>query len=149
MQNCHIKIVDNTVATLYNITMEDNLCPVAVNMFYCCGARDVASYFIQEALPVDAATPAIKNIRISDVRASGCRAAAGFIVGLPESPVENISFQRCEFATNEHSGVSPDESEMYLGLPQITEKSIRLLNIKNPEFNDVRVHGPAEAFMYR
>jgi hypothetical protein len=89
------------------------------------------------------------NIRIEDVRASGCRASAGFIAGLPESPVENISLERCEFSTDEQSGVSPGESEMFLGLPQINEKSIRLLNVKNAEFNEVYVRGPAEAFVYR
>jgi hypothetical protein len=38
---------------------------------------------------------------------------------------------------------------MFLGLPQITEKGIRLLNVKNVEFSEVNVSGPAEAFIYR
>jgi len=132
-----------------NLTMENNLCPLAINMFYRPGAVLTDGYFSQNALPVNAATPSIKNIRISDIRASGCRASAGFIAGLPESPVENVIINRCEFSTDEHSGVSPDESDMFLGIPAITEKSIRLLNVKNIEFNEVNVLGPAEAFIYR
>ena len=98
---------------------------------------------------MNAATPSIKNILISDIQASGCRASAGFIAGLPESPVENIRLNRCDFSTDEHSGVSPDESDMFLGLPQITERCIRLLNVKDAEFNEVQVRGPAETFIYR
>ena len=131
------------------LTMENNLCPLAINMFYRCGAEHIDSYFIPQALPLDAATPSIKNIRIADIKATGCRASAGFIAGLPESPVENISVMRCEFSTDEHSGVSPDESDMFLGLPKISEKSIRLLYVKNVEFSEVNVSGPAEAFVYK
>ncbi|MDR2702214.1 MAG: glycoside hydrolase family 28 protein [Spirochaetaceae bacterium] len=131
------------------LTMENNLCPLAINMFYRPGAALTDGYFSQNALPVNAATPSIKNIHISDIRASGCRASAGFIAGLPESPVENVSIDRCEISTDELSGVSPDESDMFLGIPAITEKSIRLLNVKNIQFNEVNVRGPAEAFIYR
>jgi polygalacturonase len=132
-----------------NLTMENNLCPLAINMFYRPGATLADGYFSQDALPVNATTPSIKNIRISGIRASGCRASAGFIAGLPESPVENVSINRCEISTDEQSGVSPDESDMFLGIPAITEKGIRLLNVKNIQFSDVNVHGPAEAFIYR
>jgi len=131
------------------LTMENNLCPLAINMFYRCGAEHSDIYFSTEALPVDATTPAIRNVRISDIKATGCRASAGFITGLPESPVENISVTRCEFSTDEHSGVSPDESDMFLGLPQISEKGIRLLYVKNVKFTEVNVSGPAEGFIYR
>ena len=131
-----------------DLTMEDNLCPLSINMFYRCGANGKDQYFSQKTLPVEEDTPSIKNIRISGLRATGCRASAGFIVGLPESPIENISVNRCEFTTDEQSGVSPDESDMFLGIPKITEKSIRLLNVKNQIFDNVCVHGPRQAFVY-
>ena len=130
------------------LVMENNLCPVAINMFYRCGAALADGFFSQEALPVNEATPSIKNIIITNIRASGCRASAGFIAGLPESPVENLYLRNCDFSTDEQSGVSPDESEMFLGIPQTAEKSIRLLNIKNIECREINVHGPANAFIY-
>jgi len=129
--------------------MENNLCPFAINMFYRCGADSCGFYFSQDAMPFNAATPSIKNIRIMNIRAFGCRASAGFIAGLPESPVENILIQNSEFTTDENSGISPEESEMYLGIPLVTEKSIRLLNVKNTIFDEVQVKGPAEPFIYR
>ena len=132
-----------------NLIMENNLCPLAINMFYRCGANSTDIYFKQEALPVDEATPSIKNINITNIKARGCRACAGFIAGLPESPVENLTINHCEFSVDENGFSSPDEADMFFGIPSIKEKGIRLLNIKNAAFNEVHVKGTAEAFIYK
>jgi polygalacturonase len=132
-----------------NLSMENNLCPLSINMYYRCGANIEDGFFSREALPISPGTPLIKNISVSDITATGCRASAGFIAGLPESPVERISLERCLFSVDGQSGVSPQESDMFLGLPPVEEKSIRLLNIKDAEFKEVQVTGPAETFIYR
>jgi hypothetical protein len=129
--------------------MENNLCPISINMYYRCGAEHEAAYFSLDPQPVSAQTPSIKNIAVSGVRAAGCRASAGFVAGLPEAPVENLVIRDCEFSTDEASGVSPGESDMFLGIPPVTEKSFRLLNVKDPDLRNVAVRGPAEAFIYR
>jgi polygalacturonase len=131
-----------------NLTMENNLCPLSINMYYRCGAEDAAGVFSLEALPVGPATPSIKNIEISRVHAAGCRASAGFIAGLPESPIENLTISSSDFATDETSPASPEESDMFLGLPRVDAKSFRLLNVKNPVFSGVSIKGPAESFIY-
>jgi polygalacturonase len=130
------------------LTMENNLCPLSINMYYRCGAEHEAACFSLDPLPLTPQTPSIKNITVSGIRASGCRASAGFAAGLPESPVENLRLRDCEFSTDEASGVSPDESDMFLGIPPVKEKSFRLLNVKDPELRDVTVRGPKEAFIY-
>jgi polygalacturonase len=132
-----------------NLVMENNLCPLAINMFYRPGAALSDGIFSLESQPVTAATPAIKNISISNIRAAGCRASAGFIAGLPESPIENLSISDCDFSTDENSPVNPDESDMFLGLPPVQEKSFRILNAKEPSFSGVTIRGPKEAFIYR
>jgi polygalacturonase len=132
-----------------NLTMENNLCPLAINMYYRCGAEEADDSFSLEAMPVTDATPSVRDIRITGIRADGCRASAGFIVGLPESPVENISLKNCAFSTDEASGVSPDESDMFLALPRVTGKGIRLLHAKGAEFDNVTVTGPEETCIYR
>ncbi|GHU87164.1 polygalacturonase [Spirochaetia bacterium] len=132
-----------------NLIMENNLCPLAINMFYRCGAELADGFFSLENQPVTATTPAIKNISISNIRASGCKASAGFIAGLPESPIENLSINNCNFSTDESSPVNPDESDMFLGLPPVQEKSFRILNAKEPDFSGVTIRGPREAFIYR
>ena len=131
-----------------NLTMENNLCPLAINMFYRCGASLEDGFFTQDVLPVNEATPSIKNIRVSNIRATGCRASAAFIAGLPEAPVESLQIENCEFTTDENSGVSTNESDMFLGIPEVKQKSIRLINVKYPVFEDIKVIGPKEAVIY-
>ena len=130
------------------LAMENNLCPVAINMFYKCGASPSDSYFVQEALPVELTTPRIRNVRIRDLRATGCRASAGFIAGLPEAPVEDLDISRCEFSVDELSQASPAESDMFFGIPETEGRGIRLLNVRNPKFGEVLVSGTAEAFVF-
>lgn len=135
--------------TFRNLTMENNLCPLAINMYYRCGADPESGLFSLNPLPIETATPSIKNIEISHIHATGCRASAGFIAGLPEAPIENLSISSSDFATDETSPISPEESDMFLGLPPAGAKSFRLLNVKNPVFSGVSVRGPAESFIYR
>jgi polygalacturonase len=134
--------------SFHNLTMENNLCPVAINMFYRCGAKLSDGFFGLESSEVGPTTPSIRNITITSIHASGCRASAGFIAGLPESPIENLSIRGCEFTTDETSPASPDESDMFLGLPPVRGKGFRLLNVKEPDFSGITIHGPAEAFIY-
>jgi polygalacturonase len=131
------------------LEMEGNLCPIAINMYYRCGADpDDERLFSRLPEPFGPETPVIRNIRVSGIRARGCRASAGFIAGLPESPVENLTIEDSVFSTDEQSGIEPDESELYLGIPAVDTKSFRILNAKNIRFRDVRVQGPVEPFLY-
>ncbi|MHB9294101.1 Glycosyl hydrolases family 28 [Hollandina sp. SP2] len=132
-----------------NLTMENNLCPLAINMYYRCGTDLASGLFSLKPEPVGPGTPSIKNICISGIQARGCRASAGFIAGLPESPVKHLYISDSDLCTDEMSGVSPDESDMFLGLPPVNEKSFRLLHVEDMQFTDVRVRGPQEAFIYR
>jgi polygalacturonase len=119
------------------LTMENNLCPLVINMFYRCGAALSDGWFTLEPLPVIYTTPSIKNIIIEDIKATGCRASAGFIAGLPESPVRNLSISDSEFITDENDPAHPDESDMFLGLPEVKTKSFRVLNAYEPVFSNV------------
>lgn len=132
-----------------NLTMENNLCPLSINMYYRCGAAISSGLFSRDPLPVGPTTPSIKNIDISHINATGCRASAGFIAGLPEAPIENLRISNSDFATDENSAVDPEESDMFLGLPRVETKSFRILHVKNPAFNNVSVRGPTAPFIYR
>lgn len=134
---------------LRNLRMEGNLCPIALNMFYKCGVQDRNSpLFSLEGQPVTPETPCIRDVRISGVRASGCRASAGFVAGLPEMPVENLEISSCRFSTDEDSPASPMESDMFYGLPEVSGKGFRVLNAPGAVFRDVVIEGPAEPFVY-
>jgi polygalacturonase len=132
-----------------NLIMENNLCPLAINMFYRCGASLADGFFSPNALQINDATPTIKNITVSGIRATGCKASAGFIAGIPEAPIENLVINDSEFSTDEKSQMSPMDSDMFLGLPEVREKSFRVLNAINARFEKVTVTGPATGFIYR
>jgi polygalacturonase len=131
-----------------NLTMTNNTCPLSINMYYRCGADPDCGCFTMDTLPVDEFTPSIKNISIENIHAHGCKASAGFMVGLPEAPIENLSLRDSSFSTDEESAVTPDNSDMYTGLPFVDVKSIRILNVKNLKHSGVTVKGPKEAFIY-
>ncbi len=135
---------------LKNLRMKNNLCPIALNMYYKCGITDTSSpLFSLEKQPITAETPRIHDVKISDCEATGCKASAGFIAGLPEMPIDNLSISDCHFTTDESSAESPMNSDMFFGLPEVTEKSFRILNAPGATFQNVKIEGPKEPFIYR
>lgn len=75
-----------------NIMMTNVFAPITVNGYYQCGGTspDDMELFSLEKLPVSEDTPVMKNIIISNVRATKATASAGYIYGIPESPVEGL-----------------------------------------------------------
>ncbi len=135
--------------TLKNLTMKNNLCPFALNMYYKCGEKDPCSpLFSLDKQPVTEETPRIHDVKIIGCTATDCRGSAGFIVGLPESPIENLLIKDCTFSTDETSDASPMESDMFYGLPEVRVKSFRVRNAPGAKFENVKIEGPKETFIY-
>ena len=133
---------------LRKLKMTDNLCPIAINMFYKCGVNDPASpLFSLEKQSVTAETPRIHDVLIEDCSAVGCKASAGFIAGLPESPVEHLVIKNCTFATDESSERKPAESDMFYGIPEVSAKSFRMINAPNAQFDGTIIEGPDSPFL--
>lgn len=130
-----------------NIYMEDVFCPLAINSFYKYGV-DLNDPFmnLQEPIPITEKTPKIEQISISHITAKRCRAAAGFIYGLPEMPIEDLSLSHStiEMTTDpEEQGGEPD---------MVKEEIIRAgagmfcKYVKGMEIHNVRIEtrqGPA------
>ena len=134
---------------LRNLVMNDTLCPIAMNMYYKCGITDVnAPEFSLEKQEITSETPRIHNVKIVGCKGTGCKASAGFIVGLPERPIENLEIRDCHFTTDESSDCSPMESDMFYGLPEVSVKSFRVRNAPGAKFENVTIEGPKETFIY-
>ncbi len=112
-----------------NIKMQDNLCPVTINMYYRCGSENEQDFSVKK-LPVSSTTPSLSHITIRNCTATGSRSSAGFIVGLPEEPITNLRIENCSFGVATENLESVDDSEMTQGLPVITERGIRLRNVQ-------------------
>lgn len=124
----------------FRIRMVNNLCPFVVNMFYRCGSTD-PSLFSLEKRAVSDETPSLKDVVISDCVATGSKASAAMIVGLPEKPVENLAIRNCRFSVDSDSTCSVNDSDMYLGLPSPEGRGIRLRYVKNLSLDNVTVDG--------
>ncbi|MBE6349572.1 MAG: glycoside hydrolase family 28 protein [Spirochaetaceae bacterium] len=131
-----------------NLVMKNNLCPFAMNMFYKCGAQPDEPMFSLDKLPINEATPQIHDIVISNVEATGCKSSAGFMAGLPECPITNLTIENSFFTTDENSDASPSLSEMFYSIPDTDKKSFRILFAEKPILNNVTIEGPAETFIY-
>lgn len=109
------------------IRMKDNLCPFVVNMYYRCGTNDM-SLFSLDSLPVNSGTPRMYNVAIEDCHAEGSRSSCGMIVGLPESPIENLVIRNSSFVISPNADKPINESDMYLGLPDPPSRGFRIRN---------------------
>lgn len=111
-----------------DIRMQNNLCPLTLNMYYRCGSENDADFSL-EKLPLTPTTPSLSNITISNCVATGSRSSAGFIVGLPEAPITDLRIENCSFGVAS-TGFEPiEDSEMTQGLPEISDRGIRLRNV--------------------
>ncbi|MDR3128016.1 MAG: glycoside hydrolase family 28 protein [Bifidobacteriaceae bacterium] len=79
---------------LVNLKMNKNLCPIVLGMYFQPGANlqdpNNRWLFIEKPQIKNAMTPQITNITITNVEAKNCLSQAGYIVGLPESPIKNV-----------------------------------------------------------
>jgi polygalacturonase len=76
-----------------NIVMEKVLCPFVLNLFYSGdGNWESEALFDEERYPVGKNTPCFQRIHFSHITAREVELAAGFIKGLPEMPVKNVTF---------------------------------------------------------
>ena len=87
-----------------DIRMEDVKMPLVVNCMYYCDP-DGHSAWVQsrDPQPVDDTTPTIGSILFERVSATGCHACAGYILGLPERPVQSVTVRDCSFSFHENS----------------------------------------------
>ncbi len=133
----------------YNVKMIGNLCPITINMYYHCGISDTerTEVFSQEAIPIGAATPSISNVFIQGVNAEASKASAGFFMGLPESPIRNLTLKDCCIATDRLSTIPTDRSEMYEGIPSITGRGVRMRYCTGVILENVFIENPGESFI--
>lgn len=129
-----------------NINIEGCLCPVAFNMYYCCGTNEEWPFDLEKRA-IDSTTPSIRNVLIENIKAVDCQSSAGFIVGLPESVIENVIIRDCDISISNAPQSTTDKSEMYRGLPFVEERGVRIRNA-NVKLENVNVNGTDKSVIY-
>ena len=82
-----------------DIRMDGVKMPLVVNSFYFCDA-DGKTERVQsrEKQPVDETTPEIGTVCFERVEASGCKACAAYVTGLPEKPMKHLVLRDSRFS---------------------------------------------------
>jgi polygalacturonase len=129
-----------------NITMDDVLCPVAINLFYRCGAfTPDEERFSEEKMPVTEKTPRVRSLSFNRCTATKVRAACGFFYGLPEMPIEKLSFIDSSFSTHPDKTVSGGEPDMVWGIKPMQREGLWGKFSKDFTFRNVIVKGAQKA----
>ncbi len=124
-----------------NIKMDGVLTPFTVNSYYWCCDPDGHSEYVssKDALPVDHRTPAIKQLKFKNIDARNCHVAASFIYGLPESKIEEITFE--DIYIDFDKNPTPEYPVMMAGVEPCTERGIFINNVKKLTLKNVVVKG--------
>jgi polygalacturonase len=124
--------------TFNNIIMDNVLCPFTFNMYYCCGTTEKDRHVWEKLpYPIDEGTPAIRDILISNIIATKVTAAAGFMYGLAEQFVENVTFTNCNISMNPEG--EPGKPDMLGNLEPMKAAGFFIRNARNIVFQNVRI----------
>ncbi len=125
--------------TFSHILMENVKCPFVFNMYYFCGkgGKDDAVKDKQKR-PVDVRTPAIEDVRIESVTAVGATSCAGFVYGLPESPVTRIAMKDCTVTMKRGE---KSHAAMMDDLPEWEAHGMFLRNAEDIVLNNFKIVG--------
>ena len=86
---------DITGITFDHIVMDEVITPFVINMWYNCCDPDRFSDYVKcrNPLPVDDRTPHLGEFTFRDIVCTGAHAAACYIDGLPEAPIDRVTMQ--------------------------------------------------------
>ncbi len=122
-----------------NIVMREVLVPFTMNLFYNALAKGDPIIADRRPRPVDAGTPRFRRIRFSQITADDAHYAAAFLYGLPEMPIEDVTFRDVSIAMSPdaRSGV-PDNLD---DQPPMSRVGFFARNIKGLHLEGVEVSG--------
>ena len=101
-----------------NIRMDGVLTPIVINMWYNCCDPDWFSEYVwsRKCLPVDDRTPHLGSFRFTNMECTGAQVAACYIDGLPEMPIDSVTFEKIRVAFD------PDAKE---GIPAMQNFAVK------------------------
>lgn len=125
-----------------NIIMKRVICPFVLNLYYFCGEGGKEKVvWDKNPYPVTEATPCFRRIHFSNITAREITASAGFMYGLPEMLLEEITFDNISVHLAEDG--EPAVPAMMSHLDPMKQQGFFCCNVKNVFFNKVNVSGHA------
>jgi len=128
-----------------NIVMEGVICPFILNLYYFCGPKGKDKYvWDKNPYPITEETPMFRRIHFSQITARNVHASAGFIYGLAEQYVSEITFN--DIAISMAENAIPGKPAMMAGIEDMKSRGFYIGFAKDILFNQVIVEnheGPA------
>jgi polygalacturonase len=133
---------------LRNIRMERVGTPFVINSFYWCDP-DGKEFWIgdRNKRPVDDGTPTLRNVSIKDIVCDGTTVSAGFVLGLPERPVQGISIDN--YRVRFDPDAKPGEPDMAAGIEMVAREGFRLHNVRKLSLKRIDIEGADGPSMIR
>jgi polygalacturonase len=135
-----IGTTDNIVFS--DISMKDVKVPFVVNMYYNMGDETGHTEYVYttEKLPVDDRTPYIGNFEFKNMVCSGVGYSAGAFYGLPEAPIEGVTFIDVTFSYDKQSEAGyPDMKEIN---QKVKNQGLYFQFVKNVKLKNVKIDNP-------
>jgi polygalacturonase len=128
-----------------NIVMERVICPFILNLYYFCGPKGKDKYvWDKNPYPITKETPSFRRIHFSNITARNVHASAGFIYGLAEQYVSEITFNNIDISMAENA--IPGKPAMMAGIEDMNNRGFYVGFSKDILFNRVTIEnheGPA------
>jgi len=122
---------------LHNLNMDGCWCPIVIGQYFAPGVlpEESKTTLSVEPQPVTPMTPHIRDVTISNVKATNVRSSAAFIVGLPEAPIENVTIDNFHYElASEEQLLETWNTEPTEGLFHDEDRGIKVINTRNVKF---------------
>lgn len=132
---------------LENVAMDRVGTPFVVNSFYRCVTHDPAArrHHVDDRgwRAPDGGTPAIRNLSLERIDCTRAAHSAGYVLGLPERPVENLRLRGYQVSFD--AAARPAPPDMAESIQPVTRQGLYLCNVRGLSLESVRIagaHGP-------
>jgi polygalacturonase len=132
-------VIEDVRAT--NIVMREVLLPFTVNLFYNAYRKGDPVVADKRPRPIDAGTPRVRRIRFGEITAEDAQYAAAFLYGLPEMPIEDVSFRdvRITMSPNAREGAPRNFDD----LEPMQRAGFIARNVRGLQLDGVEISGQA------
>lgn len=131
-------VVENV--TFERLAMDRVLTPFVINSFYFCDPDGQSDYVQRrEALPVDDRTPCVASVTFRDITATNAECCASHISGLPEQPIDRLTFEHVSVSFADDA--EPSVPAMACGVPKLCRSGLNVSYVGELALDDVRLCG--------
>jgi polygalacturonase len=122
-----------------NLIMDGVLCPFTMNLYYHIGERGNVNISDKNPRSVNDGTPRIRRIHFSHITAREVKHAAGFLYGLAEMPLEDITLSDISISISDEADAG--YPEMADDIPSMSQAGFFVRNARRIRLERVEVTG--------